>query len=88
MSIVAGIGGNSGNQTMTMIIRAMAMGRITGSNIWPLVKRELLVTFLVGACGSLVTAMFAWFISKSIPIALVMMAAMIGNMLVGATLGC
>ncbi|GAA5089097.1 MULTISPECIES: magnesium transporter [Paenalcaligenes] len=87
MSIVAGIGGNSGNQTMTMIIRAMAMGRITGSNIWPLVKRELLVTFLVGACGSLVTATFAWFISKSIPIALVMMAAMIGNMLVGATLG-
>lgn len=87
MSIVAGIGGNSGNQTMTMIIRAMAMGRITGVNIWPLVKRELLVTFLVGACGSLVTAGFAWFISKSIPIALVMMAAMIGNMLVGATLG-
>lgn len=38
-------------------------------------------------CGSLVTAGFAWFISRSIPIALVMMAAMIGNMLVGATLG-
>lgn len=87
MSIVAGIGGNSGNQTMTMIIRAMAMGRITGSNIWPLVKRELTVTFLVGVCGSLVTALFAWFIARSIPIALVMMAAMIGNMLVGAALG-
>lgn len=87
MSIVAGIGGNSGNQTMTMIIRAMAMGRITGVNIWPLVKRELLVTFLVGLCGSLVTAGFAWFISRSIPISLVMMAAMIGNMLIGATLG-
>ena len=87
MSIVAGIGGNSGNQTMTMIIRAMAMGRITGSNIWPLVKRELLVTFLVGMCGSVVTATFAWFISRSIPISLVMMTAMIGNMLVGATLG-
>ncbi|HJD44405.1 MAG TPA: magnesium transporter [Candidatus Paenalcaligenes intestinipullorum] len=87
MSIVAGIGGNSGNQTMTMIIRAMAMGRITGSNIWPLVKRELTVTFLVGVCGSLVTAIFAWFISRSIAISAVMMAAMIGNMLVGAALG-
>src|SRR5690606_40309219 len=31
MSIVAGIGGNSGNQTMTMIIRAMAkIGRASG----------------------------------------------------------
>lgn len=87
MSIVAGIGGNSGNQTMTMIIRAMATGRVTGANIWQLVKRELHVTFLVGACGSLVTATFAWVISGSAAIALVMMAAMIGNMLVGAALG-
>src|SRR5690606_21592830 len=87
MSIVAGIGGNSGNQTMTMIIRAMAMGPITGANICNLIKRELLVTFMVGACGSWVAAAFAWSISGSIAIALVMMAAMIGNMLIGASLG-
>ena len=87
MSIVAGIGGNSGNQTMTMVIRAMAVGRITGANVWQLVKREILVTFLVGFCGSLVAAVFAWVFSGSIPVALVMMAAIIGNMLVGAVLG-
>ena len=87
MSIVAGIGGNSGNQTMTMIIRALAMGRVTGSNIWQLIKRELSVTFMVGACGSIVTGIFAWVISNSIAIAAVMMAAMIGNMLIGAALG-
>lgn len=87
MSIVAGIGGNSGNQTMTMIIRALAVGRVTGANTWQLVKREMTVTFLVGACGSLVAATFAWVISGSVSIAIVMMAAMIGNMLIGATLG-
>ncbi len=87
MSIVAGIGGNSGNQTMTLIIRALAMGRITGRNLWQLVKREMLVTFLVGLCGSVVAALFAWAISHSIAIALVMMASMICNMLVGAGVG-
>ena len=87
MSIVAGIGGNSGNQTMTLIIRALAMGRITGRNLWQLVKRELFVTLMVGLCGSLVAALFAWAISHSIAIALVMMAAMICNMLVGASVG-
>ncbi|WP_442596201.1 magnesium transporter [Parapusillimonas sp. JC17] len=87
MSIVAGIGGNSGNQTMTMIIRALAVGRVTGSNAWQLVKRELTVTFLVGACGSMVAAVFAWAISGSFAIAAVMMAAMIFNMLIGAALG-
>lgn len=87
MSIVAGIGGNSGNQTMTLIIRALAMGRVTGRNLWQLVKREMLVTLLVGLCGSIVAALFAWAISRSIPIALVMMAAMVCNMLVGASVG-
>ena len=87
MSNVAGIGGNSGNQTMTMIIRALAVGRVTGANAWQLVKRELYVAFLVGTCGSFVTGIFAWLISGSLAIAAVMMAAMIGNMLIGAALG-
>lgn len=87
MSIVAGIGGNSGNQTMTMIIRALAVGRVTGANTLQLVKRELSVTFLVGFCGSLVAAAFAWTISGSLAIAAVMMAAIICNMLLGAALG-
>jgi magnesium transporter len=87
MSIVAGLGGNSGNQTMTMIIRALAVGRVTSQNAWQLIKREMLVTFLVSLLGSAVAGGFAWWISDSIPIALVMMAAMVGNMLVGATVG-
>jgi len=87
MSIVAGIGGNSGNQTMTLIIRALAVGKVTSRNAWSLIKRELLVTMLVGLLGSMVAGLFAWWISDSVAIALVMMAAMIGNMLVGALVG-
>jgi magnesium transporter len=45
------------------------------------------VTFMVGACGSLVAATFAWLISGSYAVAGVMMAAMVGNMLIGAALG-
>ena len=87
MSIVAGLGGNSGNQTMTLIIRALAVGRVTAQNAWQLIKRELAVTLLVGVLGSFVAGGFAWWISSSIPVALVMMAAMVGNMLVGAMVG-
>ena len=82
-----GMGGNSGNQTMTLIIPALAMGRITGRNLWQLVKRELFVTLMVGLCGSLVGALFAWAVSHSISIGLVMMAAMVCNMLVGGSVG-
>jgi magnesium transporter len=87
MSIVAGIAGNSGNQTMTLIIRALAVGRVTTQNAWQLIKREFTVTLVVGTFGGVAAAVFAWLISGSVAIALVMMAAMIGNMLVGATVG-
>ncbi len=87
MSIVAGIAGNSGNQTMTMIIRALAMGRVTTQNAWQLIKREFSITLVVGTFGGLAAAGFAWVISGSIAIGLVMMFAVIGNMLVGATMG-
>ncbi|NLY65638.1 MAG: magnesium transporter, partial [Alcaligenaceae bacterium] len=59
MSIVAGIGGNSGNQTMTLVIRALAVGRITSKNFGALLRREFIVTILVGLLGSLVAAGFA-----------------------------
>lgn len=87
MSIVAGIGGNSGNQTMTLVIRALAVGRVNSTNIWQLVKRELLITVSVGLFGSLAAGIYARLISESWAIALVMMAAMVGNMLIGAAVG-
>ncbi|MCK9510238.1 MAG: magnesium transporter [Pigmentiphaga sp.] len=87
MSIVAGIAGNSGNQTMTMIIRSLATNRINPRNVRPLVQRELLVTLLVGLSGSLIAAGFAVAISGSWSLGAVMMAAIVCNMLVGACVG-
>jgi magnesium transporter len=87
MSIVAGIGGNSGNQTMTLMIRSLALGQITPGNIKRLVQKELLVTVAVGVVGGFIAALFAWAISKSFTLGLVMWAAMLLNLLVGALVG-
>ena len=87
MSIVAGIGGNSGNQTMTLVIRALALGQVTTSNVRDLIKKELSVTVLAGLAGGLIAALFAYLISHSWSLAAVMMASMICNMLVGVSVG-
>ena len=87
MSIVAGIGGNSGNQTMTLIIRGLALGQITGANVRRLVTKELSTTFLIGVGGGLIAGTFATFISGRLSLGLVMMGAMMLNLLVGATVG-
>lgn len=87
MSIIAGIGGNSGNQTMTLIIRALALGRIGASNVRQLVFKELTVAVLIGLGGGLIAGGFAYAMSGRLAIWPVMAAAMVANMLVGATLG-
>lgn len=87
MSIVAGIGGNSGNQTMTLVIRALATTHINPNNVSRLVRHELAVTLLVGLGGSLIAAVFAYAISGSLALGAVMLAAMTINMLIGALVG-
>ncbi len=87
MSIVAGIGGNSGNQTMTLIIRALALGQITSANLRRLITKELATSVLIGIGGGLIAGLFAYAISHRPTLGLVMMAAMVLNLLVGSIMG-
>ena len=87
MSIVAGIGGNSGNQTMTLIIRALALGQITSANVRRLITKELATSLLIGIGGGLIAGLFAYAISHRPTLGLVMMAAMVLNLLVGSIMG-
>lgn len=46
MPIVAGIAGNSGNQTLTLLVRSLATGQITEANQSDVVKKEVLVALV------------------------------------------
>ena len=48
MPIVAGIGGNTGNQTITMIVRALALQNIQPGNLTFLILREMGVALING----------------------------------------
>jgi magnesium transporter len=60
MPIVAGIAGNSGNQTMTLFIRSLALGQVTPGNAQRLVRKELLIALLNGLVWGSVAGSFAW----------------------------
>jgi magnesium transporter len=87
MSIVAGIGGNSGNQTMTLIIRALALGQIQPDSVRRLARKELSTAALIGLVGGLIAGVFAYSISDRLGLGVVMWAAMVLNLLVGASVG-
>ena len=87
MPIVAGIGGNSGNQTITMIVRAMAMGQLSGSQARRLLKKEVGVALVNGLIWGSAMGLISWLLYNSPGIGLVMVAAMTLNLLLAATVG-
>ena len=87
MPIVAGIGGNSGNQTVTMIVRALALGQIQGPYWTKLLAKELGVALLNGVVwGSLLGAM-AYLFYGSVALGGVMALAMLLNLMLAAAMG-
>ena len=87
MPIVAGIGGNSGNQTTTMIVRGLALGQVNLTNIQRLIYKELGVALLNGILWGSVLGAFAFILYENIYLGLVMTGAMILNLLLSAVMG-
>lgn len=87
MPIVAGIAGNSANQTTTIIIRSLALGQITQVNAQRLLIKELMISGLNGVVWGGVAGLFAYFLYHSIALGVVMTSAMLLNLLVGAIVG-
>jgi magnesium transporter len=87
MPIVAGIGGNSGNQTITMLVRALALGQANPSNAKKLLAKEIVISLLNGLVWGGIVGIFAWLLYRSVSLGLVMTAAMTLNLLVAALFG-
>jgi len=88
MPIVAGIAGNSGNQTMTLVIRSLALGQVTSANAKRLLYKELAIAGLNGLVWGGIAGVFAWWLYRDsdngVLLGLTMTLAMVLNLLVGA----
>lgn len=87
MPIVAGIGGNSGNQAITMIVRAMALGQISVTSTARLLRKEMGVALCNGVIWGGVIGLVAFYLYSSWSLGLVMMGAMTLNLLLAAFMG-
>jgi magnesium transporter len=87
MPIVAGIGGNSGNQTTTMIVRGLALGQVSAHNMKTLFMKEIGVSLLNGLIWGGVLGVAAWVLYHNLALGLVMTGAMTLNLLLAAVMG-
>ncbi|OSQ47866.1 magnesium transporter [Marivita geojedonensis] len=87
MPIVASMGGNAGTQSLTVAVRALATKDLTGSNVWRVIRREVLVGLINGLAFAVIMGIvgYVWFGSTAL--GGVIAAAMVINLVVAGLAG-
>ena len=85
--IIMGMGGNSGTQTSTIVVRGLATGRLNIRDTWPVVFKELSVGFILGAVYGLLIGTVAQLRYSTAMVAVSVALAVISSMAVAALVG-
>jgi magnesium transporter len=87
MPIVAGMGGNAATQTLTVVVRGIALGELSWGNSRKVLMKEAIVGLGNGVVIGIVAAAVAWMTRGNPVLGAVLGAAMVINMFVAATAG-
>ena len=87
MSMVTGMGGNAGTQTVSIIIRNIAMGNIELKDALPQLKKEVLLGLVNGLVIGIITGIVVGMIYNSVYLGIIILLAMVGNLIVSGIFG-
>jgi len=87
MPIVAGMGGNAATQTITVVVRALALGEINFKNARWVLMKEALVGFVNGCLTGGIAGLVAYLIGANAVVGLILALAMIANMIIAGLIG-
>jgi magnesium transporter len=87
MPIVASIGGNTGNQTVALVIRGLALSQLNVRNVLFLLRKELTIGAINGVLWGVVMAGATLLLYRSPGLAAVMASAMVLNILLASAVG-
>ncbi|MCY4029338.1 MAG: magnesium transporter [Acidobacteria bacterium] len=84
MTIVASMGGNAATQTLTVIVRGIALGELTWGNTWRALRKETLVGLANGVVFGIAGAGIAWWVVGNPYFGAILALAMVINLIVAA----
>ncbi|MDD3339341.1 MAG: magnesium transporter [Lachnospiraceae bacterium] len=87
MPIVTGMGGNAGTQTLSIMIRSIALGEVSLKECWKPLVKEALLGIINGAAVGAVTGVIVYFLYGNMFLGVIIFAAMICNMLIAGVCG-
>ena len=85
--LLADVGGNSGTQASSLVIRALALGEVTVKDIAVILFKELRVSGLIGIAMGVIGYFFAWAISGSTTIGMIVACTLIVVLIMSSTVG-
>lgn len=87
LPIVGGQGGNAGIQTLTIVVRSLAIDRIGPRDTMTLVQHEFIVGLILGVASGAIVGLVAWVWQGNWWLGLVVFAGLVANILVGTVFG-
>ncbi len=87
MSIVTGMGGNAGTQTVSIIIRNIAMGKVELKDSLRLVIKEIILGLFNGAIIGILTGIIVTLIYGNCYLGVIIFLSMIGNLVISGICG-
>ena len=87
MPIVAALGGNAGNQTLSLVIRNITLGELTLKDDWKLVTKEIVLALINGAAIGFFMGLFMLLRYGNFCLGLIMLMAMIANITIAGISG-
>lgn len=87
MPIVAGLGGNSGIQTLTVITRGIALGELSIHSTYKTIGKQIIVGIINGSIMGFLAAIVAWILKGTMMIGFVLGLAMVCNMFIAGFMG-
>jgi magnesium transporter len=87
MPVVASMGGIAGSQTLTIVIRGMALGQVGQSNAGWLLNREVMVGFINSVLWAFVVAIVATYWFGQPALGVIVAVALVINLVIAAIAG-
>ena len=87
MPIVASMGGNAGTQTLTVVVRQLALGEISKGDAWRSIKKEVAISLMNGLLFAVVMGFIAWMWFHMPMLGVVIGLSMIINLLMAGFFG-
>ncbi len=87
MPIVANIGGNAGIQSLTVVVRGLALGELEFARRWKAILKEMAVGFFAGIISGFFIGIITYIWYQNIWLSLIMFLAMIANLIMAGLFG-